>query len=59
MLTQVRVLKPGGKYVYITFAQPHFRKPILLADELDWTFELRRIGEAAIPLLATHSLTCL
>ena len=28
----LRVLKPGGKWLYITFRQPHFVKPALLRD---------------------------
>ena len=26
-----RLLKPGGLFVSMTFAQPHFRKPLLAA----------------------------
>ncbi|KAK0120044.1 hypothetical protein ONS95_011458 [Cadophora gregata] len=31
-----RVLKPGGKWLYITYRQPHFMKPLLLREE-KWT----------------------
>eukprot|EP01088_Endostelium_zonatum_P017681 TRINITY_DN5341_c0_g1_i2.p1 TRINITY_DN5341_c0_g1~~TRINITY_DN5341_c0_g1_i2.p1 ORF type:complete len:227 (+),score=42.74 TRINITY_DN5341_c0_g1_i2:27-683(+) len=34
-----KVLKPGGKYIQITFVQPHFRKPVLLAnvEQCNWS----------------------
>ena len=45
MLTGVsRVLKPGGKYIYITFGQPHFRKPLMLKEKYGWTFQQETIG---------------
>lgn len=32
-----RVLKPSGVFVSVTFAQPHFRRPLLLGDPAyDW-----------------------
>jgi ubiquinone/menaquinone biosynthesis C-methylase UbiE len=39
-----RVLKPGGKYIYITFGQPHFRKPLMLKEKYGWTFQQETIG---------------
>jgi EEF1A lysine methyltransferase 4 len=30
----VRILKPGGRLIYISFGQPHFRKPHL--ERPDW-----------------------
>jgi ubiquinone/menaquinone biosynthesis C-methylase UbiE len=46
MLTGVsRILKPGGKYIYITFGQPHFRKPLMLKDKYGWTFQQETIGD--------------
>ena len=45
MLTEVsRVLKPGGKYICIAFGQPHFRKPLMLKDKYNWTFQQETIG---------------
>lgn len=45
MLSEVsRVLKPGGKYIYITFGQPHFRKPHILKDKYNWTFQQETVG---------------
>ena len=31
------VLRDGGRFLQITFAQPHFRKPLLLAEPSPWT----------------------
>jgi ubiquinone/menaquinone biosynthesis C-methylase UbiE len=45
MLSEVtRVLKPGGCYIYITFGQPHFRKPVLLKDKYNWELEQKKVG---------------
>ncbi|KAF9956097.1 hypothetical protein BGZ72_003034 [Mortierella alpina] len=40
----VRVLKVGGKFLYITFGQPHFRKPHLVRP--CWTVETSTLGVA-------------
>ncbi|KAF9580504.1 hypothetical protein BGW38_002833, partial [Lunasporangiospora selenospora] len=40
----VRVLKVGGKFLYITFGQPHFRKRHLERD--CWTVETSTLGVA-------------
>ena len=40
-----RVLKTGGKYIYITFGQPHFRKPILMKKRYQWSMEMIRLGD--------------
>ena len=38
------MLKPGGKMVYITFGQPHFRKKYL--EEVEgWQVETRTLGD--------------
>lgn len=34
-----RVLTSGGMFLSITFAQPHFRRPLLLAPELSWNMQ--------------------
>ena len=34
-----RVLKPGGIWLYITYRQPHFMKPLLLREEV-WSLEV-------------------
>lgn len=41
----VRILKPGGKFIYITFGQPHFRRRHLERHGV-WDLEIQRIGEA-------------
>lgn len=52
MLTGVsRVLKPGGKYIYITFGQPHFRKPLMLKEKYGWTFKQETIGAPSTTII--------
>jgi len=42
-LQQVRrVLKPSGTFLSITFAQPHFRLPLLAAPGLGWSLAVER-----------------
>lgn len=38
-----RVLAPGGVFLYLTFGQPHFRKPHLLRD--GWDVKTIEIGD--------------
>lgn len=33
-----RVLKPGGQWLYITYRQPHFMKPLLLREK--WSLKV-------------------
>jgi len=40
-----RVLKPAGIFIYITFGQPHFRRPVLLQPGRDWSLQVVTIGE--------------
>lgn len=37
-----RVLKPGGKWLYITYRQPHFMKPLLLRED-KWTLAVETL----------------
>lgn len=39
-----KVLKKGGRMIYITFGQPHFRKKYL-EEVPGWDVEVREIGE--------------
>ena len=41
----IRVLKPQGSFISISFEQPHFRKKLLLSDEFkdQWTFSQKNI----------------
>ena len=44
-LAQVaRVLKPGGRWLYVTYRQPHFLKP-LLAREHTWTMQVETLED--------------
>lgn len=40
----LRVLRPGGIFIYLTFGQPHFRRRYLTRDRT--TLEIRALGEA-------------
>lgn len=47
ILTQVSaVLKPGGKFISITFAQPHFRRPIYAHSKYNWDVNLSTFGNS-------------
>ncbi|XP_052782902.1 EEF1A lysine methyltransferase 4-like [Mya arenaria] len=47
VLQQVeRVLKPGGKFISITFAQPHFRRPLYARKKYGWDVNMSSVGEA-------------
>lgn len=39
------VLKRGGLFFYITFGQPHFRKPLLLKECYNWVLDIQRLGD--------------
>jgi ubiquinone/menaquinone biosynthesis C-methylase UbiE len=40
----MRVLKLGGSFVYVSFGQPHFRRPVLLSQP--WhSFDYQTIGD--------------
>ncbi|KAG8745004.1 hypothetical protein FRC10_009112 [Ceratobasidium sp. 414] len=39
-----RVLRPGGKFIYLTFGQPHFRRRYLTRPGC--SLEVRELGEA-------------
>ena len=39
----VRVLKPGGIFIEITFDQPHFRRPMLLGENNKYGWTMRTI----------------
>lgn len=40
-----RVLAREGHFVSVSFAQPHFRKPFLLAEAYDWSLDVSTIGD--------------
>lgn len=39
-----RVLKPGGLFISVTFAQPHFRQLIYAKPKYEWDFEVMTFG---------------
>ncbi|GAA6041922.1 hypothetical protein JCM8097_000222 [Rhodosporidiobolus ruineniae] len=39
----VRVLKPQGRFLYLTFGQPHFRRPHLLRP--GWKLDVLEVGD--------------
>ncbi|GAA5973604.1 hypothetical protein JCM11641_007144 [Rhodosporidiobolus odoratus] len=39
----VRVLREGGKFLYLTFGQPHFRRPHLLRP--GWNVDILEVGD--------------
>eukprot|EP01098_Paradermamoeba_levis_P003739 TRINITY_DN1666_c0_g1_i1.p1 TRINITY_DN1666_c0_g1~~TRINITY_DN1666_c0_g1_i1.p1 ORF type:complete len:175 (+),score=45.89 TRINITY_DN1666_c0_g1_i1:224-748(+) len=45
-----RVLKEGGVFVYVTFGQPHFRKPLLNKEIYNWGWEIEN-NRPNVPLL--------
>lgn len=40
----IRVLRPGGKFIYLTFGQPHFRRRFLTRPGC--SLEIRELGQA-------------
>ncbi|EPQ29655.1 uncharacterized protein PFL1_02875 [Pseudozyma flocculosa PF-1] len=40
----LRLLKPGGLFIYLTFGQPHFRRPLLERPD-EWDIEVKTIGD--------------
>lgn len=41
----LRVLKPGGRWFYITFRQPHFVKPQLMREGI-WDLTIERLVDS-------------
>ncbi|XP_042185529.1 EEF1A lysine methyltransferase 4 [Oncorhynchus tshawytscha] len=40
-----RVLKPGGRFLSVTFAQPHFRKRLYARHDYCWSVRTRSYGD--------------
>jgi hypothetical protein len=38
------VLKPGGKWLYITYRQPHFLRPLLQRDGI-WSVDVHKLED--------------
>ncbi|XP_046388750.1 EEF1A lysine methyltransferase 4-like [Ischnura elegans] len=46
ILTQVsRILKDQGRFISVTFTQPHFRIPMLINRKYEWDVEQKSFGE--------------
>lgn len=41
-----RVLKPGGRFISVTFAQPHFRKRLYARAEYGWSIKHHHYGNS-------------
>lgn len=39
-----RVLKADGIFLYVTYRQPHFLKPLLNCKGVDWAIEVEVLG---------------
>jgi len=44
----LRVLKPGGRFLYISFGQPHFRLPYLNRDDWSEGVKVDILGEGGL-----------
>ncbi|KAL7622617.1 hypothetical protein AAE478_008130 [Parahypoxylon ruwenzoriense] len=42
-----RVLKDDGVFLYVTYRQPHFIRPLLNCDGTDWEIEMDVLGDGA------------
>lgn len=40
-----RVLKDDGVFLYVTYRQPHFMRPLLNCDGTDWDIEMDILGD--------------
>lgn len=40
------ILKDGGRFISVTFSQPHFRKPFLAKTEYNWSISLHTFGNS-------------
>ncbi|KAH8159720.1 hypothetical protein CIB48_g8527 [Xylaria polymorpha] len=39
-----RVLKPTGRFIYITYRQPHFLRPLLNCEGTNWNIAIESLG---------------
>ncbi|KXJ26006.1 EEF1A lysine methyltransferase 4 [Exaiptasia diaphana] len=47
VLSQVsHILKDGGRFISVTFSQPHFRKPFLAKSEYNWSIRMHTFGDS-------------
>lgn len=52
-----RVLKPDGVFLYVTYRQPHFVKPLVECQGTNWDVEVEILG-AAGGSFGYHALVC-
>lgn len=38
------MLKPDGTFMYVTYRQPHFMKPLLNCKDVDWDIKVDILG---------------
>ena len=41
-----QILKKGGRFISVTFSQPHFRKPFLAKSCYDWSISMQTFGDS-------------
>lgn len=41
-----KILKDGGRFISVTFSQPHFRKPFLAKLQYNWSISQQTFGES-------------
>ncbi|KAI1074758.1 S-adenosyl-L-methionine-dependent methyltransferase [Whalleya microplaca] len=51
-----RVLRNGGMFLYVTYRQPHFIRPLLMCEGTHWEIELDILGDSA-NTFAYHGFT--
>jgi SAM-dependent methyltransferase len=52
-----RALKPDGVFLYVTFRQPHFVKPLLECEGTDWDIDVKLLG-ATDGSFGYHGIVC-
>lgn len=41
------MLKPGGRFLCVSFRHPHFTRPLLQQGDLSWKAELKTLGNGS------------
>ncbi|KAI1334031.1 S-adenosyl-L-methionine-dependent methyltransferase [Xylariaceae sp. FL0016] len=52
-----RVLKPSGAFLYVTYRQPHFVKPLLAGEGVNWDINVELLG-ASDGSFGYHGIVC-
>ena len=53
----LRVLKPGGRFLYVSFGQPHFRRPHLERPEWEDGVKTTVLGDGGIVQYFLYEMT--